>query len=114
MIAALMMSANLVTLSILKIKIFWNLDYDVLISLYDVTNKILLRDSSCIIDVAMWPKFGNFNISMTEVIITSILEGFDQKKKHFLRVALGSSSIISDWHQVWPWTFTPVWQKGWN
>ena len=114
MIAALMMSANLVTLSILKIKIFWNLDYDVLISLYDVTNKILLRDSSCIIDVAMWSKFGNFNISMTEVIITSILEGFDQKKNHFLRVALGSSSIISDWHQVWPWMFTPVWQKGWN
>ena len=76
--AALMMSANLVTLSILKIRIFWNLDYDVLISLYDVTNKILLRDSSYIIDVVMWPKFGNFNISMTEVIITSILEGLDQ------------------------------------
>ena len=31
----------------------------------------------------MWPKFGNSNISMREVIITSILWGFDQKKPLF-------------------------------
>ena len=30
----------------------------------------------------MWPKFGNSNISVREVIITSILSGFDQKN-HF-------------------------------
>ena len=73
MIAALMMSAKLVTLNVLEIKIFWNEDYDVIISIHDVTNKILLLDLIYIADVAMWPKFGSSNISMTEVIITSIL-----------------------------------------
>ena len=67
-----MMSVKLVTLSVLKIKIFWNEDYDVIISVHDVANKILLRNSIYIVDVAMWPKFGNSNISMREVIITSI------------------------------------------
>ena len=71
-VAALMMSVKLVTLSVLKIKIFWNEDYDVIISVHDVANKILLRNSIYIVDVAMWPKFGNSNISMREVIITSI------------------------------------------
>ena len=42
-------------------------------SVYNVTNKILLRDSIYDVDVVMWPKFGNSNISMREVIITSIL-----------------------------------------
>ena len=36
-------------------------------------------------------KFGNSTISMTEVVITLILQGFDQKKPNFLRGALGSS-----------------------
>ena len=62
MIAALIMSAKLVTLNVLKIKIFWNYDYDFKISVHDVTNKILLRDSIYIADVAMWLKFGNSNI----------------------------------------------------
>ena len=73
MITALMISAKLVTLSVLGIKIFWNLDYDVIISVHDVTNKILLRDSISIVDVAMWPEFDNFNYSMRDVIITSTL-----------------------------------------
>ena len=60
--AALMISAKLVTLSVLKIKIFWNYDYDVKISVHDVTNKILLSDSIYIADMAMRPKFGNSNI----------------------------------------------------
>ena len=30
-------------------------------------------DPNYIEDVVMWPKFGNFSISMREVIITSIL-----------------------------------------
>ena len=71
-VAALMMSVKLVTLSVLKIKIFWNEDYDVIISVHDVANKILLRNSIYIVDVAMWPVFSNSNISMREVIITSI------------------------------------------
>ena len=43
------------------------------ISVYDITNKILLRDSNYIVDVVMWPKFGSSSISIREVIITSVL-----------------------------------------
>ena len=65
-----MMSAKLATLGLLKIKVFWNKGYDVIISVHDVTNKILSRDSNYIVDVVM---FSNSSISMREVIITSIL-----------------------------------------
>ena len=73
MVAILMMSAKMATLGLLKIKVFWNKGYDVIISVHDVTNKILSRDSNYIVDVVMWPKFGNSSISIREVIITSIL-----------------------------------------
>ena len=36
-----------------------------------------------IVDVIMWPKFGNFSISMGEVNINWILSGFDQKNQIF-------------------------------
>ena len=68
-----MMSPKLATLGLLEIKAIWNKGYGVIISLYDVTNKILSRDSSYIVEVVMWPKFGNSSISMREVIITLIL-----------------------------------------
>ena len=68
-----MMSAKLATPGLLKIKIFQNKGYDVIIPDYDVTNKILSRDSNYIVDVVMWSKFGNSSISIREVIITSIL-----------------------------------------
>ena len=45
-----------------------------------LTTNFLLRDSNYIVDVVMWPKFVNYSISMREVIITSILYRFDQKK----------------------------------
>ena len=73
MVGFLMMSAKLATLGLPKIKVFWNKGYDVITSVYDVTNKILSRDSNQIVDAVMWPKFGNSNISVREVIITSIL-----------------------------------------
>ena len=73
MVTILMMSAKMATLGLLKIKVFWNKGYDVIISVHDVTNKILSRDSNYIVDVVMWPKFGNSSISVREVIITSIL-----------------------------------------
>ena len=38
--------------------------------------------------VVMWPKFGNSSIYIREVIITSVLEGFDQKNRFFWGVAL--------------------------
>ena len=64
----LMMSANVATLDLLEIKIFWNKSYDVKISVYDVTIEILLRDF------------------------------FLPEKPLFLKGGLGSSSIIWDWH----------------
>ena len=67
------MSAKFVTLGLLKTKIFWNKGYDVIISVYDITNKILSRDSNYNVEVVIWPKFGNSRISTREVFITSIL-----------------------------------------
>ena len=67
-----MMSAKMATPGVLKIMVFWNKGYDVIISVDDFTNKILSHDSIYIIVVFMWPKFGNCRISMREVITTSI------------------------------------------
>ena len=50
---------------------------------HGVTNEIFSSDSNYIVGLIIWPKFGNSNISMREVIITSILEGFDQKSHFF-------------------------------
>ena len=68
-----MMPAKMAILGLLKIKVFWKKAHDVIIFVHDVTNKLSSRDSSYIVDVAMWPKFGNSSIFMREVIITSIL-----------------------------------------
>ena len=67
------MSAKMATLGLLKIKVFWNKDYDDIIFVREFTNKILSRDSNYLADAVMWPKFGNSSISMREIIITSIL-----------------------------------------
>ena len=68
-----MMSVKMTTPGLLNITVFWNEGYDVIISVDDVTNKVLSRDSNNVVDVLMWPKFGNCSISMREVITTSIL-----------------------------------------
>ena len=73
MVTILMMSAKVTTPGLLKIRVFLNNGYDVIISVNDVTNKILLRDLNYIMDEVMWPKFGNCSISVGKVIITSIL-----------------------------------------
>ena len=70
MVIILMMSAKLATLGLLKVKKFWNRGFDVKIFIHDVFNKILPVYSNYIVDVVMWPKFGNFGISIREVIIT--------------------------------------------
>ena len=67
------MSAKMATSGLLKITKFWNKGYDVIVSVEDVTNKILSRDSNYMVDLFMWPKFSNSSISMKEVITTSIL-----------------------------------------
>ena len=73
MVTVLMISAKMATLGLLKIKVFWNKGYDVIISVHDVTSKILSHGSNHTVDVVMRPKFGNSSISIREVIINSIL-----------------------------------------
>ena len=68
-----MMLAKMATPGLLKITVFWNKVYDVIISVDDFTNKTLSDDSNYIVDAFMWSKFGNCSISMREVITTSIL-----------------------------------------
>ena len=48
-----MMSAKITTLDVLKTKVFLNQGYDVIISVYDVTNKVLSRASKYIVNVVM-------------------------------------------------------------
>ena len=82
MVKILMMSEKMATWDLLKIKAFWNKGYGVITFVYDVSNNILSRESNYIVDMIMWPKLGNYDISMREVMAT------------FLRGGLGSSSII--------------------
>ena len=73
MVVILMISAKLAPLGILKIKVIWNKGCYVIIFVHDVSTKILSRDSSYIVDLAMWPKIGDSSISMEEALITSTL-----------------------------------------
>ena len=66
---AILMSAKLATLGLLKIKVFWNEHSDVITFVQDVTNKVLSRDSNYIIDMVMLAKY---SLSMREVIMTLI------------------------------------------
>ena len=69
MTAILMMSPKLAAVE----KVFQNKVHDVLISVHDVINKSLSRESNYIVNVVMWLKFGNSSISLEKFIITSIL-----------------------------------------
>ena len=53
MVAILMMLAKLTTSGLLKIKVFLNEGYNVMISVHDVANKVLSRDSNNIAYVVM-------------------------------------------------------------
>ena len=68
----LMMSRKIATPGLLKVKLFRNKGFDVIISIHVVPNKILSGDSNYTVDVVMWPKFGNSSISMREVVTISI------------------------------------------
>ena len=59
-----MLPANIATSDLPQVKIFWDKDYDAIISLHDITKKNLSRDTNHIIDMIMWRKFGNSSISM--------------------------------------------------
>ena len=53
MVTILMMSAKMANPGLLKIKVFRNKGYYVIIYVYDIINKNLLRDSNYIVDVVM-------------------------------------------------------------
>ena len=69
MLAIFMMPVKLATVGLPQINIFWNRGFDLITSVYGVTNEILSLYLNYIVDVIMRPKFGNPNISMREVII---------------------------------------------
>ena len=68
MVKILMMSAKMAAPAFLKIKVITSY----ILSMTS-PKKILSDDSNYIMDVVMWPKFGNSSICIKEVIITSIL-----------------------------------------
>ena len=80
------MSTKMATPGLLNINVFWSKGNDVITSIHDVSDKILSHDSNYVVDVVTWPNFGNS--SMREVIITSILHGFDQKSRFLWGVIL--------------------------
>ena len=84
MVAILMMSARPS-----EIKLFWNKGYEVMISVHDVINKSFSRDSKYIVDVIMWPKFGNLQS------LVRIWPIWPVEKPIFLKCALVSSSVGS-------------------
>ena len=53
MVAILMMAGKVATLDFLKIKLFQNEGYDVIIYVHDVTNQILSCDPNYIVDLVM-------------------------------------------------------------
>ena len=72
MVTILMTSAKLPTLGLLKIKVFCDQGFVIIISVDDTVNKILSCDSNYFVDVVMWLKFGNCSIFIREVITASI------------------------------------------
>ena len=56
MVTILMMSTKIATPGLLKVKLFLNKGYDVLISVHNVTKQVLSRDSNYIADMVMWKK----------------------------------------------------------
>ena len=68
-----MISAKMANSVLLKITVFWNEGYDVIIPVDDVTSKILSRNSNYILDAFIWLKFGNSSLSIKRVVTTSIL-----------------------------------------
>ena len=63
-----MMSEKVKTPALLKISVFWNKVYDVIISADDVTYQNFSSDWNYIVDAFLWPKFGSSCVSMREVI----------------------------------------------
>ena len=71
-------------------KLFWNNGYDVIIYVHEVTNKISSRDSDYMLDMDIWPKFGNSSISRYFKRI------WPEKKQFFEGLTIWLT--ILDWH----------------
>ena len=71
-VAILMISANLATISFLQIKPLWNEGFGVITFAHDLNNKILWCDSNYTVDVVLWPKFGNSSVEPREVVKTTL------------------------------------------
>ena len=84
----LMMSAKVAIPGLLKMTVFWNKGCDIIIPVDDIINKILSHDLNYVVDVFMWPKFGNCSISMREVLTTSVLIRIWPEKLLFLGLVL--------------------------
>ena len=75
---------------------FWKKGYDVIISVRDLSNKILSLEQNYIVDALMWSKFGNCSSCMREV---SIFQEFDQKWPENWGVVLVQA--------IWFWSLPP-------
>ena len=88
MVTTLTMSVKMAILGLFKINVSRKKGYGVIMFFHDVINKVLSCDSNYTVDVIMWPKFGNSNISVREVIITIVLGRFDKENHIFWWVLL--------------------------
>ena len=64
-----------------EVKGIFNKAYDVVSFAYSVPNKKLLCDSNYIVDVAMWPKFGNSSILWEKLSWAQFYKNLMKKKK---------------------------------
>ena len=99
LVIILMMQAKVTTLGLPKITVFWSKGYEVIISVNNVTNKILSHDSNYVVDVFMWPTFGNCSVSMRKQPQfykdlsrkTAFFEGWSSFNFNNLRLVLGTN-----------------------
>ena len=90
MVAIFITSAKMAIPGLLKILIFLNKGYDLIIYIHDVTNRILSRDLNHIVDAAMRQRFRNSSTFMREVIkLVNNLGWFNN-----LGLALGTNWIF--------------------
>ena len=100
--AILMMSTKLATVGLLKIKIFWNKGYDVILSANDVTNKILSRDPSYIVDAVMSAKLATVGLLKINIFWN---KGYD--------VILSANDVTKKLYHVtqvimWTWSYDHI------
>ena len=89
----LIITVKLTIAGLLKIKLWWNKGFDVIVSVHDVTNKILSRDSNYIVNGVMgsWPqvyedltRFELFCGGITLKFCTRLAKGLKIKVKNIL------------------------------